>query len=438
MSSTPRRVVITGIGLISPYGNTKEALWEGLTERRSAVSPLSLPLPPDARARFAGEAHQFTGKIDDFGPLEKQQKKAIRKGLKVMCRETQMGVAAAQLALSDAGIAPGSHDPMRSGVIFGTDYMLSLPDEFNEAIASCLDEEGQFEFDRWGSEGLPKMSPLWLLKYLPNMPASHLAIYNDFRGPSNSLTLREAAANLAIWEAFEVLRRGHADVMLAGATGTRIHTMKLIHAMQQDELADPDVQPERACRPFDRGRTGEVLGEGAAVLVLEDADAAERRGATVYGEVVGGASSAVIEPLMRPHRDRAMANALRMVLQHTGRKPEEIGHLHAHGLSTQQSDIDEARAIRNALGDAADAIPVTAAKGHFGNLGAASGAVELIASTLALREGYVPPLLNYEEPDPDCPINAVTDGSTPAGRRFVNLNVTPQGQASALMVEAWG
>jgi len=437
MSDSHRRIVITGIGLISPFGNTKEALWEGLAEGRSAVGPISLPIPPDSRARFAGEARDFTGHINDFGPLEKDQKKAIRKGLKVMCRETQMAVAAAQLAVSDATLPPGSHDPLRTGIIFGTDYMLSLPEEFTEAISACVNDQGQFEFERWGTDGLPKMSPLWLLKYLPNMPASHLAIYNDFRGPSNSLTMREAAGNLAVWEAYEVIRRGHADVMLAGATGSRIHTMKLIHAMQQEELADASLEPEQACRPFDRARTGEVLGEGAGVVVLEEAASAEKRGATIYGEVIGGASSAAITPQMVANREKALANVLRMALEHVKLKPQELGHIHAHGLSTRQSDIDESRAIQAALNGAAGQVPVTTAKGNFGNLGAAGSLVELISSVLALNHGVVPRLLNYEDPDPDCPVNAVAGADTPAGDCFVNLNVTPQGQASAAVVRKY-
>src|SRR5208282_172113 len=228
MSSKQRRVVITGIGLISPLGSTKEALWDALHEARSGVGPLTV-LPPDALpVHAAAEARQFSGEIEDFGPLEKEQKKQIRKALRVMCRECQMGVAVAQLALTDAGIAVGKIDPDRIGISYGTDYMLSLPEEFNEGIRQCVNGDGRFEFPRWGLEGLPKMSPLWLLKYLPNMPASHVAIFNDLRGSSNSLTLREAGSNLAIGEAFQIIRRGHVDAMVCGATGTRLHTMKIL------------------------------------------------------------------------------------------------------------------------------------------------------------------------------------------------------------------
>ena len=242
---------------------------------RSAVArPDGLPV------RFGGEARQFTGEIDDFGPLEKEQKKAIRKGLKVMCRECQMGVAAAQLALADAGLKLGTLDPDRTGISFGTDYMLSVPEEFTEGIVQCLDAARPVPVLRAGAaEGMTKMSPLWLLKYLPNMPASHLAIYNDFRGPNNSMTMREAAANAALGEAYQIILRGSADAMLVGATGTRLHPMKMVHAVQQEEVAAGDGDPAAASRPFDRDRRGMVLGEGAGAVVLEELSAAQARGA---------------------------------------------------------------------------------------------------------------------------------------------------------------
>lgn len=191
--NNPRRVVIAGVGLISPLGNTPQALWESLTAGRSAVAPIQA-FPVDyLPTKFAAEARDFTGSIDDFGPLESEKKKAIRKGLKIMCRESQMGVAAAQRALSDAGLGDSQKlDPERAGVVFGSDYMLTLPEDFSAGILRCLDADGNFDFSHWASDGLPHVTPLWLLKYLPNMPASHVAIYNDLRGPNNSITLREA------------------------------------------------------------------------------------------------------------------------------------------------------------------------------------------------------------------------------------------------------
>jgi 3-oxoacyl-[acyl-carrier-protein] synthase II len=434
MSSAQRRVVITGMGLICPLGSSKESLWQGLQSGQSAVGSLtSMPtgiLPVD----YAAEARQFRGEIDDFGPLDKEQKKAIRKGSKMMCRECQMGVAAAQLALGDSGLGIGKMDPERTGISFGSDYMLSLPEEFTEGIKQCQDEQGRFEYSRWGGEGLPKMSPLWLLKYLPNMPASHVAIYNDLRGPNNSLTLREASANVAVGEAFQIILRDCAEAMLCGATGTRLHPMKAIHVAQQEELASADVEPEKACRPFDLNRTGMVLGEGSGAMMLEELSTAQTRGAAIYGEVLSAASSSVAGRNLVAQRKEAMTNVLSKVLNAANLKPEDIGHIHAHGLSTRTADIDEAQAICAVFGTRSKPVPVTAAKSYFGNLGAGGGMVELIASLMAMHHGKLFPILNYETPDPECPISAVTNGAVEPGKIFINLSVTPQGQASAILI----
>ena len=437
MSSTQPRVVITGIGIISPLGNSKEALWEALVAGRSGVGPLTAVPSGTFPMSFAAEAREFRGNIDDFGPLEKEQKKALRKGLKVMCRECQMGVAAAQLALHDAGLGAGKTDPERGGVIFGSDYMLTLPEEFTEGILECLNQDGEFQFSDWPTEGLPKMSPLWLLKYLPNMPASHIAIFNDLRGPNNSLTLRESSANLAIGEAYQTIVRGWADVMLAGSTGTRVHPMKMVHAMQQEEVASGNGDPTRVSRPFDRDRRGMVLGEGAGAIILEDLASAQARGATIYAEVLGSAGSSVAGRNLVANRGQAMKNSLVALLENTGVRADEVGHLHAHGLSTRSSDVEEAWAINQVFGDRAQPVPVIAAKSFFGNLGAGSGLVELTASLLALRENRLFPILNYETPDPECPVAAVTSGEASPGRSVVNINVTPQGQASAVLVRSF-
>ena len=363
-----RRVVITGLGIISPLGNTPEDLWQALSTGTSGVAPL-VNVPPDYLPTvFAAEARHFGGSIDDFGPLEGDLKKAIRKGLKVMCRESQMGVAAAQRALADARIAPGTVDPDRGGVVFGSDYMMTEPNDFSAGIRRCLDEGDKFDFARWGEEGIPLVTPLWLLKYLPNMPASHIAIYNDLRGPNNSLTLREASSNAAVGEAFRTIARGSADMIVAGATGTRVHPMKIVHSIIQEEVANGSVEPARASRPFDLNRGGMVLGEGAGAIVLEELEAARARGATIYAEMVGTASSSVVSANGVAQRETALANVMTAALRDAESAPQDVGHLHAHGLATRSCDEEEARAIRNVFGSHADELPVTAAKSYFGNL----------------------------------------------------------------------
>ena len=267
--------------------------------------------------KYAGEARQFTGEIEDFGPLAADRKKAIKKGLKVMCRETRMAVAAAQLALADAGFAEAVPDPEMIGVVLGSDYMLTMPEDYEGAMKKCADG-GDFEFTRWGNDGLDQMAPLWMLKYLPNMPASHIAIYNDLRGPNNSLTMREAASNLAIGEAFRTIQRGHANAMVAGATGTRILPMQAIHALQTEQMAAENCDPTKASRPFDKNRTGMVAGEGAGMVVLEELATAKARGATIYAEVIGLGSSNVADEKLRGKCDVALAHAIRSALRDAG------------------------------------------------------------------------------------------------------------------------
>ncbi len=450
----PRRVVITGLGIICPLGSTPDTVWTALAEGRSGVATTTL-LPPDQQPlRFAGEARQFTGEIDDFGELSKEQKKAIKKGLKVMCRETRMAVAAAQLALADAGFSASPPDPDAAGVVLGSDYMLTMPEDFSAGIEKCA-PGGEFQYDRWGQEGLGEMTPLWMLKYLPNMPASHIAIFNDLRGPNNSLTMREAASNLAVGEAFQTIQRGHARVMIAGATGTRVLPMQAIHAMQSEPMATADGDPTQASRPFDKNRTGMVAGEGSGMVVLEELEAAKARGARIYAEVRGVGRATVASRVGTAHHpttednrerggqcppygrcDAALAQAMRAALDAAGATPEDVGHINAHGLATPGSDAAEARAIGAVFGPLAERVPVTAVKSFFGNLGAGSGVVELACSVLALREGRLPRVLNYETPDPDCPLAVVRDDATPAGRSFLKLSTTPQGQAAVLYVTA--
>ncbi|MFM1903144.1 MAG: 3-oxoacyl-[acyl-carrier-protein] synthase 2 [Planctomycetota bacterium] len=433
-----RRVVVTGIGVVCPLGLTPEDLWSGLSEGRSGIGPISQFSPAGLPLHHAAEARCFSGAIDEFGSLDGERKKAIRKGLKVMCRESQMAVAAASRALHDAGDTT-SHSPERFGCVFGSDYMLTLPEDFTAGVAACRAADGSFDFDRWATDGMPKLNPLWLLKYLPNMPASHIAIYNDLRGPSNSLTLREAAGHLAVGEACVTIQRGMADIMVAGATGTRVHPMKTVHALQTEQVALPDGEaddPAAWSRPFDRDRRGMVLGEGAAVLILEELSHAQRRGARIRAELVGHAAVAAVDRGGIGRRRAALGHAFGTALRAAGIAPDSVGHVHAHGLSTSNGDREEAAALGDVLGQALERVPVVAAKSHFGNLGAGSGLVECIASILACEQGDLFPLLNYGSPDPDCPIRAARRGDA-AGGCFVSAAATPQGQAGGLAFRRW-
>ena len=434
MPHPDRRVVITGMGLISPLGNSLSELAEALKTGTSGVDLLTQIPSDNFPSDIGGECRKFTGDVNEFGETDKMLKRSIKKSLRMMCREIQMGVAAAQLCLANAGIAPGSYEPTRIGTMFGSDYIVTAPGEFRIGIENCLDSDGKFEFERWAEDGLTKVEPTWLLKYLPNMPASHVAILNDLQGPSNSLTVREASSNLSVAEAVNIIRRGNADAMVVGATGSRIHPLRTVHFTLQETLANRQAtpangDPTKASRPFERDRTGMVLGEGAGAVILEERETAIARGANILAEVTGYGSSSVISRDGVPNFRTATENVIYAALETSGIAAAKVGHVHAHGTSSISVDEQEAVAIETTLGN----VPVTSAKSYMGNLGAGSGMVEIIASVLAMREGKLFPVLNFDTPDKRCPINVVTE-ATETGDCFLNLNVTMQGQASSVLI----
>jgi 3-oxoacyl-[acyl-carrier-protein] synthase II len=438
--SINHRVVITGLGVISPLGRELPPFWNNLANQSSGIGPLS-SLPLDIiPCKFGGQASCFTGDISEFGPLEKNLQRAIKKNQKVMCREIEMGVAACQLALHHSGLAdPQLRDPDRFGIVFGSDYIITRPEEFSDGIAACRNESNEFQMPNWPQIGRPQVNPLWLLKYLPNMPASHVAIYNDLRGPSNSVTIREASSAASIVEAVSAIRRGAADVMIAGATGSRMEPLRALNFMSTEPMASNRENPAEMARPYDIDRDGNLVGEGAGALVLESLDRAVARGAKIWGEVIGGASSAVGDTAGahsgRDHIRTAIKNVSRTLLDQATKAGVDLSsdqwHFHGCGKSDVQGDASEAAGIRDALGDLD--VPVTAAKSYFGNLGAGSGAVEIIASLLALEHQQLFPVLNTKKVDPRCPIR-VAKSSDPAGNAFAHVAYSKQGQACGVFV----
>ena len=417
--SNPRDIVITGAGVVTPIGIGVDAFWEALAARESGIRPVDLFDASSLRVRFGGQ-------IPDFDPKLYVRP---RKSLKVMSREIQLGFAAADLAITDAGIAEGSLAPERFGVVFGSDMIYAdLADLAQTYRRSARD--GQFDFHLWSEAIHEELHPLWLLKHLPNMAASHIAIAHDARGPNNSIVLGDVSSLLAIAEAASVIRRGWADVMLAGGTGCRLHPTALV-ARGDALLSHRADDFQGACRPFDRDRDGLVNGEGAGAIVLEAREHAERRGAQIRGELV--AVAARCEP--GAHRTgltgRALRLAIRAACQAAEIGREEVGHVNAHGVGTVPMDRAEAQAIAAELG----AVPVTATKSSFGHLGAGGGTVELVASLAGLARGLVPATLNYATPDPECPVNVV-HGEPLAGRpaTAVKVNLSSTGQAVAVVV----
>ena len=434
-----KRIVITGLGLVSPIGSTLDQVWDSLTRGASGIAPIDSLPTAGLPFKSGGQVKDFTGAIENYGPLDKGLQRAIKKNMKVMCREIEMGVAAAQCALAHSGLGE-QRDPERCGCLFGCDYILTRPEEYADGVRNARQHAaGTFSPQDWPAYGLPKVNPLWLLKYLPNMPNSHVSIYNDFRGPNNSLTVREASWNLSLAEATSIIHRGAADVMLVGATGSRIHPLRTAHVALIENLASERDDPTEMSRPFDATSDGMVLGEGAGAVVLESLEHAVSRGARIWGEVIGYGAAMVGpgEAAGQPPRDY-LRSAVRQALQHSlrsaGERLPEQWHLHAHGLSSPTGDASEGQAISDVLDQTpTPAQAVVAAKSYFGNLGAGSAAVELICSLLALEHNQLFPIRNLKQPASWAQWPAATAGQ-PAGQAVVHSSYTLQGQASSIAV----
>jgi 3-oxoacyl-[acyl-carrier-protein] synthase II len=426
MAASSRRAVFTGLGLITPLGQDPASYWEALRTGRSGVRRIGAFDTSALPTRIAGE-------IVGFDP-KNYLDKAARKSLRVMARTIQLAVAAAQRALDDSGVDKGRLDPTRFGVEFGSGLIASELEELGDAaLASGNCRPDVVDLEKWGEAGLGTIPPLWMLKYLPNMLACHVSILHNAQGPNNSITETDVASLLALGEAYRVLGRDGADFFLVGGAESKLNPLSMVRQCLYEPLSRRNDAPEKACRPFDRRRDGLVLGEGATVLVLEELEHARRRGARIYAELVGFGSA-----FDRRRDGSGLARAARAALAEAGVGPEEIDHVNAHGLGTVAAVAWEARGLHEVFGACREPVPVFAAKSYLGNLGAGSGTTELAASVLALRHGLVPATLNYEEPDPACPVAVVAGAPRPARRAHaLKVNFTPMGQCAAAVVRKW-
>ena len=415
-----REVVITGLGIVSPIGVGREAVWEAVAARRSGVRPLP-------HLATAGWLAPFGGEVADFDPKQLIQP---RKSIKVMSREIQLGCAAAELAWQDAGMTEATLDPDRFGVIGAAGLLYCELDELRVPFIEWVKQQ-DFDIHRWSREAMGEMYPLWLLKYLPNMPACHIGIRYDARGPNNTIAEGDASSLMAIAEAADVIRRDQADVMIVGGTGSRLNVTDLMwHRAARLASCNGPQDVARVCRPFDAGRDGLVYGEGSGQIVLESREHAERRGVRPLARVAAAASRCEsTADSLRP-TGRAIRRAIQAAMASAGLESFQIGHVNAHGNSTIEDDSVEAQAIRETLGD----VPVTAPKSFFGNLGHGSGMVELAISLLAMQQSVIPPTLNYETPDPACPVNVVTDMQPTERPGFIALNHNTTGPAAAVVI----
>jgi 3-oxoacyl-[acyl-carrier-protein] synthase II len=420
------RVVVTGVGVVSPIGIGHEKFWDSLVSNRTGIDFLQ-SIPAD------GLPSRFGAEIRDFDPAQHLRD---RKFVKVMTRDTQLGVASANLAMKDAKLKPGYVDPWRFGVEFGAGRMTSHPSELAE-IASVCGNDGTASLTRWGEDALGRIAPLWLLRQLPNMPACHISIDHDARGPNNTITCRDASALLALAEAVRIIESNRADCMIVGACSSNIHPVDIAKFHRFEGLSTRGDQPDRACRPFDFERDGVVVGEGAASFLVESYEHARRRGANIYAEILGIGAGCDGKGHVNESSGAGIVRSVQAALNRGRTRADEIGHINAHGKSTQPDDIVESRAYHRVFGDCVLKVPVTAMKSFVGHFDAGGGAVELAGTLLSLKNGVVPATLNYEVPDPRCRLNIVRESPHRlSSRTALSVNRTAMGQSAAAVLRA--
>lgn len=420
------RIAVTGLGVVSPIGIGTSAFWQSLIDGRSGIDTLrSFP--------SEGLPSKLAAEIRDFDPYEHIYQP---KFIKAMSRDIQLGVSAASMAMRDAGLPRGSVDPARLGVEFGAGHISYQPQQLIEAARVMFADGEENALARLASSGMETIHPLWLLKQLPNMPACHVAIEHDARGPNNTITACESSALLALAEAVNIIERDAADVVIVGGCSSHIDPLEMSRLSLYESLSRED-DPERACLPFDRDRDGTVVGEGAASFVVERWDHAVRRGANIYCEILGIGSGCDGAGPRGRQEAVGLTRAIDAALRRSGLSPRDLGHMNAHGKATDRDDIAESRAYQQSFGMQAGRIPVTALKSYFGHFGAGSGAVELAGSLLALRHGWLPMTVNYRNPDPLCPLNVVrAEPIRCASNVAMSVNRTRNGQSAATVIRA--
>ena len=420
-----RRVVITGVGVFSAIGITRESFAQSLFAGVSGVRPIArLNVGTDFPVRFAAEVPRF--KTRDYIPDE--QKKSI----KVMSYDVQLGVVAAMSAVTDSGIIPSLAvgkeekegtvpqsgtvpwrvDPTRLGISYGCGNISSDPEELAPSYAAGVRDDA-VDYRAMGAEVMRGLTPLWLLKYLPNMPACHVSIFVDAQGPNNSLTTGDAASLEAIGEGFRVIRRGWADVMITGGVDAKVNPISLIRYRLLNWVNMSDGAPETLARPFDKARAGFVVGEGAASLILEELNHARARGARIYGEVLGFGGGCDATGMNEPHPDgRGCRIAMTAALRDAKTAPADVDAVFANASGAVVGDRAEARAIASVFGSVRGAgVPVTATRSMIGYVSSGGGALDAVAALSAIEAGAVPPTLNCDAPDPECPVRVT--GRTP-------------------------
>jgi 3-oxoacyl-[acyl-carrier-protein] synthase II len=393
-----KRVVITGLGCISPLGNDVTSSWDSIREGRSGVGPITHYDTSQFKVKIAAEVKGFDGAAL-FGNREARR----------MDRFSQFGLAAAIQAVQDAGLVMEAEDRDRIGVMLGTGI----------GGMTTLFEQVQVFFER----GPDRVSPFLVPMMLPDTAAGMVAIHFGVRGPNMAVVAACASGTNAVGEAAEVIRRGDADVMLSGGTESAIIPIAMAGLGVINALSTRNDEPERASRPFDLNRDGFVMGEGSAVLVMESLEHALRRGAPILAEVSGyGATNDAFHVSAPSENGAGAALCMRMALKNAGLGVADIDYINAHGTSTPLNDKCETAGIKTVFGEQAYRIPVSSTKSMTGHLLGAAGALEALICIKTLQDGILPPTINYETPDPECDLDYVPNQARTATLRHIMSN----------------
>jgi 3-oxoacyl-[acyl-carrier-protein] synthase II len=428
--------VITGLGAITPLGLSYKDLWSGLCQGKCGIGRITAFDPSGFTCQIAGQVPEFN--IRDYVP------KSMRKTTKLMSRDIELAVIAANEAFSDAGLKTKASEeqnitinPERTAIILGAGLISCDLVELAPAVAKSI-TDGKFDIKKWGLQGIEQLTPLWLLKYLPNMLACHVGIIHDIQGPSNSITCAEAAGQLAIGEAMQIISRGDADIALAGGGEAKVNP--IVHLRQcllKRATSDYNDNPKAACRPFDADAKGSVFGEAAACVIIENPENAKQRGAKSYAQIAGfGQSCSINSKYESLEPDgKGVQYAIEIALDEAKIKPQQLDLIIPHGTGIHADDNAEAAGIQKALGSAAYSIPVFPTKSMVSNTGAAAGAVDVIAACCAIKEGIIPAAKNCERKNKDCKLNIVKEQIKKKLNYVLCSSYTYGGQTAALVLK---
>ncbi len=393
-----RRVVVTGLGAVTPLGNDVSTMWQSQLQCRNGVGPITHFDASNFPTKFAAEVRDY-----DFDSQVENPARFADAG-----RNIRFAIGAARQAVHDSGIhdSPG-FNPARFGVYLGAGEGQQNFLQFMSLVSEAY-RDGRIDLRNFTESFISRMNPRYELELEPNMPAAHLSSLFNAQGPNLNCLTACADSSQAIGEATEIIRRGEAEMMLSGGAHSMIHPFGVTGFNLLTALSERNDSPQTASRPFDLNRDGFVLGEGAGMLLLEELEHAKSRGARIYGEILGYGSTADAYRITDIHPEgRGAVACIRMALQDAERNPEEIGYVNAHGTSTRVNDQVETMAVKGGLGEHAWKTPVSSIKSMMGHLIAAAGAVEAITCLLAIRDGVLPPTINYETPDPECDLDYI-------------------------------